>query len=147
MKRAGFFILVLMMIAGPLAFADHDETRNNILAIIDEVVPVYGPPKNPEKIGEVFEMKEGEYIEFERTLYGGVGYYIIGAGDSRAREVILAVFDENWNLVGKDIRPSPKAVVEIKPEATGPFYFRLVLKESKSARASIGYVIIWGEVR
>lgn len=147
MKRAGFIIIVLMMTACPSVFADHDEVRNNLLAIIDEVVPVYGPPKNPEEIGEVFDIKEGEYIEFERTLYGGVGYYIIGAGDSSAKDVILAVFDENWNLVGKDIRSESKAVVELKPEGTGPFYIRLVLKESKSTTASIGYVIIWGKVR
>lgn len=147
MKRAGFIMMVLMMTACPSVFADHDEVRNNLLAIIDEVVPVYGPPKNPEEIGEVFDIKEGEYIEFERTLFSGVGYYIIGAGDSSAMEVILAVFDENWNLVGKDIRPDPKAVVELKPEATGPFYIRLVLNEAEGTEASIGYVIVWGEVR
>lgn len=147
MNKACFVILVLMMTTCKIVFADHDEVRNNLVDIIDEVVPIYGPPKNTKEIGEVFDVQEGEYLEFERTLYGGVVYYIIGAGDRNAKDVILAVFDENWNLLAKDIRSEPKAVIKFQPAWTGPFYFRLALNEAEGTGAGIGYVIVWGGVR
>jgi hypothetical protein len=143
MRKIGFVILVLMIVTGSAVFADQAEAKNNLLIIADELEAQYGLKRVEGTFGQVFDVAEGNYIEINRTLYGGVAYYIIGAGDRYAQDVILALFDENWNLVGKDVRPEPGAIIKVQPKWTGPFFVRVGLNQASGSAASIGYIIMY----
>ena len=71
MRKAGFIILVLMIITGSAVFADQAEAKNNLLIIADELEAQYGLKRIPGNFGQVFDIAEGNYIEINRTLYGG----------------------------------------------------------------------------
>jgi hypothetical protein len=143
MRKAGFIILVLMIIAGSAVFADQAEAKNNLLIIADELEAQYGLKRIPGNFGQVFDIAEGNYIEINRTLYGGTVYYIVGAGDRYAQDVVIALFDENSYLVAKDLRPEPGAIVKVQPKWTGPFYIRVGLNQASGSAASIGYIIMY----
>jgi hypothetical protein len=84
-------------------------------------------------------LARGQSVMIRTTFYAGNDYKIVAAGCEDARDVDIAVFDENWNLIAKDEDASPVAVANLRPKWTGTFHIRVTMYDS--TRNGAHYVV------
>lgn len=76
------------------------------------------------------------------TLKANTQYVLVGGGCSDAYDVDIAVYDENWNLVGRDTKVDAVPVVKVRPKWSGTFYIKVTL--ARSTRNGAHYALIVG---
>lgn len=69
----------------------------------------------------------GQTISYSTFLYGGGHYILATGGDNNARDLDVALYDENGNLIDKDLRYTQSGLVEVTPRWNGTFYFKVKL--------------------
>jgi len=76
-------------------------------------------------------LRRKQSVRFETTLREGNTYKIVAAGCDDAYDVDVRVFDENGNLIDRDVDSSKVAVADVTPKWTGTYYIVVTLYDSK----------------
>ena len=135
--------LILLVCFGGIVAADNAEAKSNLVSYANALAQKYGLKMIPGTAGKVYSINEGQFVEIKRTLQGGVKYYILGTGDRYAKNVGVALFDENSNLIDKDMSSGRDGIVSVQPRWTGTFYIQVYLHQGSSGYASVGYLIMY----
>ena len=83
-------------------------------------------------------LRDGRSDWITVNLRRGVDYSILAIGDQDCRDLDLAVYDENGNLIGSDIQPDDVPVVQILPRWTGTFRVRVTMANTTAAYSYYG---------
>lgn len=128
-----------LIAVAPSAFADRSSARTTAYRMADRLREIGWGFRGEYEMGFLEERQK----EVSRTtLYEGNTYALIAGGCDEARDVDLEVYDENWNLVGKDSDSSDLALVKVTPRWTGTFY--TVVRMYDSTPGGAHYVLVTG---
>jgi len=72
-------------------------------------------------------LRSGHYRTYNRYLYSGSCYAIVGVGDDNVRDLDVVVWDGNWNRVASDRDSSDISAVKICPRWSGTFHIRTTM--------------------
>lgn len=75
-------------------------------------------------------LRYGQSTVISTTLYAENDYTFAAAGCEDARDVDIAVYDEDGNLVARDNDASVLAVAEVSPIWSGTFYVKVTMYNS-----------------
>jgi len=70
-------------------------------------------------------LNEGQSSYVTTTLYQGTTYYLVAGGCSKAYDVDIIVYDENYNLIERDNDARQVAVARVTPRWTGTFHIKI----------------------
>lgn len=76
------------------------------------------------------------------TLKANTEYVLVGGGCADAYDVDITVYDQNWNVVGRDTKVDAVPVVRVRPKWSGTFYIKVHL--ASSTRNGAHYALIVG---
>ena len=111
---------------------------------------ISGAKKAAWKMGETFEnigynvretrtfgtLERGAYFTSRVTLFEGSTYAFIAAGDDKAKDLNVKIYDENGYLVAEDDDVMKVAVAKVTPRWSGTFFVRITMVDSVPAGAS-----------
>jgi len=69
-------------------------------------------------------LRQGHYRTYNRYLYRGSCYAIVGVGDNSVRDLDVYVWDNYWNLVAEDSDSSSVSVASFCPRHSGTYHIR-----------------------
>ncbi len=69
-------------------------------------------------------LRHRHYRTYNRYLYSGNCYAIVGVGDNGVRDLDVYVWNRYWNLVAKDTDASNVSVATICPRRSGTYHIR-----------------------
>jgi len=72
-------------------------------------------------------LKNNHYRTYNRYLYAGSCYSIVGIGDQNVRDLDVYVWDRHWNRVAQDSDTSNISAVKICPSRSGTFHIRTMM--------------------
>lgn len=84
----------------------------------------------------------GEKAKIARTFYGGTTYILAVAGDRRAEDIDLYIYDRYGNLIEKEESSSANSAVVFTPRVTGTVY--IVIKMYDTIGTYACYAMIYG---
>lgn len=90
----------------------------------------------PSEIKGMF-LRTGEVATFENYLYKGTAYLIAAIGCDDATDVDIALFDENGNLVSKDVSMNSWGVITITPQWSGKYYVKVAMQSAVGGGAHV----------
>jgi hypothetical protein len=82
---------------------------------------------------------DGRNTVVDLRLYGSTTYLIVGACDIDCSDLDLELFDENWNAVDVDLRPSDTPMVTVTPARTAVFHVRTTMAECGASPCAMGF--------
>ncbi|HRY14675.1 MAG TPA: hypothetical protein P5330_02230 [Candidatus Competibacteraceae bacterium] len=82
----------------------------------------------------------GQTLTYNTFLYKNAHYILAIGGDSKARDLDAVLYDENGNLIDKDLRYNQSGLVEVTPRWSGTFYLKVKLANGARKGAWI-YII------
>lgn len=84
-------------------------------------------------------IQPGTDYQYRVALTGGVNYTFFGACDGDCSNIDLELLDgATGAVVGSDLLPDDYPVVNYTPQANGPYYVRLILRNCTQAPCFIG---------
>jgi len=69
-------------------------------------------------------LRQGRYRTYNRYLYGGNCYAIVGVGDNRVRDLDVIIWNRNWRRVARDNDSSDVTVASFCPRRSGTYRIR-----------------------
>ena len=120
MKKIILFLASMFLLASTSLYADMDEAKYKAIKVASAL----------KSKGYILKDAKGGYLSnkgyktYSITLYRGNTYVFVGVGDHRVKDLDVKVYDENWNLVAKDVDTSAVSVVYISPKWTGTFHIK-----------------------
>jgi len=69
-------------------------------------------------------LEQGHYRTYNRYLYSGNCYAIVGVGDENVNDLDVIVWDRNWNYVVQDSDSSNVSAVTVCPNRSGTYHIR-----------------------
>ena len=75
-------------------------------------------------------------------LSANTQYILVGGGCHDAYDVDIMVYDQNWNLIGRDTKVDATPIVRVTPKWSGTFYIKVKL--ARSTRNGAHYALIVG---
>ena len=116
------------------ALASHAATENELVAARADVLDLAGAWSN-----DGFKIRDGHWSGdllpgepklVQVNLFAGNHYWFSVAANARAKEVAIAVFDENGGPVATEpYADGVRAAARFSPKVSGPYYVQLVSKE------------------
>jgi hypothetical protein len=77
------------------------------------------------------DLRDGSYNNVSLNLRKGYRYNIVGLCDNDCRDIDLFIYDENNNLIARDVLTDSAPIVEVAPRWTGPFQLRISMADCR----------------
>lgn len=119
MKKIIFVLLFLGVSASSL-FSDRFTAQENaVTAAIELENRGYTIREIPGRY-----LSQGHYRTYNRYLYGGNCYAIVGVGDQHVRDLDVIIYDRYWNVVASDTDSSSVSAAKICLRHSGTYRIR-----------------------
>ena len=126
------------------ALASHAATENELVAARADVLDLAGAWSN-----DGFKLRDGHWSGdllpgepklVQVNLFAGNHYWFSVAANARAKEISIAVFDENGRPVATEpYADGVRAAARFSPKVSGPYYIQLVSKEGPRSALCLIY--------
>lgn len=123
MRKNIFIGLVLILLSTSTLFADRATAAENaIVASIHLENQGYSIKDIPGR-----HLRNNHYRTYNRYLYSGNCYAIVGVGDNNVRDLDVVVYDRYWNWVVSDRDSQSVSAVRICPRRSGTYRIRTTM--------------------
>jgi hypothetical protein len=121
------FALTLSAVYAPSVDASTDSARARAHEICDVLRNEGWLVRDSFTFGK---LARGESTTIRCTFYAGNSYRLVAGGCEDARDVDVAVYDENGNLIDSDRDSSSLAVADFHPKWSGTFFVKVKMYDS-----------------
>lgn len=125
---AGFLLTSLILSATNIAQAADQQAFDKLSKV--RLALTLGGYTCRDNVGGGYQ-QQGQTYNIYRTLYKGVNYRLVAAGNVHVKDIDIVLHDENHNVISKDDANDSIPMVDVTPKWTGKFHAKVKMHNGK----------------